>query len=55
MPICPNQDVPKLTTELQRITARINTINGLNIEDAQTEVTVFFETKQSKMNFFQTN
>lgn len=51
MPICPNQDVPKLTTELQRITARIGKINTMNIEDAQTEVTVFFETKQSKMNF----
>lgn len=51
MPICPNSHVTQLSVELQKISTRINTINSLNIEEAKTEVTVFFETKQSRMNF----
>jgi hypothetical protein len=51
LPFCPPEKVTALTLELHKIDLRIRKINGMNLEQSIAEVTYWFDTKQSKMNF----
>lgn len=53
MPFCPNDKVYKLSLEINKILSRIEVINQMDFDEMVKEVHVDFETKQSKMNFYE--
>lgn len=51
VPLCSNDDLPKLMAEIQRTINRISTIRNMGVKNMMEEVVVYYETKQSKLNF----
>jgi hypothetical protein len=51
IPFCPRESFLKLTNEIFTIKRRIGTIDEMEKELESQNVVVFFETKQSKVNF----
>lgn len=51
MPYCPNDNVYKLSLEINKILLRIEKINKMDFNKMVQEVHVDFEVKQSKINF----
>lgn len=51
MPYCPNDSLPKLLSEMYKISLRIDKIREMSFEKMLEEVPVQYETKQSKINY----
>lgn len=51
MPLCSNDAMPKLISEMTKIYNRIETIKGYSLDKLVQPVAFQYETKQSKMNF----
>lgn len=51
VPLCPNDSLPKLLNEMLKIQSRIEKIKELDFDKLVVNVTYYFETKQSKLNF----
>ena len=51
IPFCPNDSLPKLLSEMYKITIRIENIREMTFDKMLEEVPCYYETKQSKINF----
>lgn len=51
IPLCPNDSLPKLLSEMYKITMRIDKIREMTFEKMCEEVPCQYETKQSKINY----
>lgn len=51
IPLCSFDDLPKLLAEITKIHNRIEKIKTYSIKKLMEEVPVYYETKQSKINF----
>lgn len=51
MPYCPRDSFLKLSNEIVKISDRIDIINRMSLSESLEEVTSYYDTKQSKINF----
>lgn len=51
VPFCPNDSLPQLLEEMNKIHSRIEKIKELDFDKLLVNVPFYYETKQSKVNF----
>ena len=51
VPYCSEDDLPRIVAEIIKIIGRIETLKSMSIEELNKKAVVYFETKQSKLNF----